>query len=172
MSSLDVVRANKFVSDNQNIDVVGLDIPVVGGHAGTTIIPLLSHVKDAKFTDNDIKEITHRVQFGGDEVVKAKNGGGSATLSMAYAGWTFAEKVLRAADGEEGIIVYTFVENDELNTKYLASKVELGRQGIAKVHQLPPMSEAETKALHAALPELNASIQKGIKFAQSHQGTK
>ena len=27
------------------------------------------------------------VQFGGDEVVKAKDGAGSATLSMAFAGY-------------------------------------------------------------------------------------
>jgi malate dehydrogenase len=27
------------------------------------------------------------VQFGGDEVVKAKDGAGSATLSMAFAGF-------------------------------------------------------------------------------------
>lgn len=27
------------------------------------------------------------VQFGGDEIVKAKDGAGSATLSMAYAGF-------------------------------------------------------------------------------------
>ena len=27
------------------------------------------------------------MQFGGDEVVKAKDGAGSATLSMAYAGF-------------------------------------------------------------------------------------
>ena len=30
--------------------------------------------------------LTVRIQFGGDEVVKAKAGAGSATLSMAYAG--------------------------------------------------------------------------------------
>lgn len=30
------------------------------------------------------------VQFGGDEVVKAKDGAGSATLSMAYAGFRYA----------------------------------------------------------------------------------
>lgn len=29
------------------------------------------------------------VQFGGDEVVKAKDGAGSATLSMAYAGFRY-----------------------------------------------------------------------------------
>ena len=31
--------------------------------------------------------ITIGVQFGGDEVVQAKDGAGSATLSMAYAGF-------------------------------------------------------------------------------------
>lgn len=29
------------------------------------------------------------VQYGGDEVVKAKEGAGSATLSMAYAGFRY-----------------------------------------------------------------------------------
>jgi len=42
----------------------------------------LSQVKGAKFTEADIAALTHRIQFGGDEVVKAKDGAGSATLSM------------------------------------------------------------------------------------------
>ena len=49
---------------------------------GTTILPLLSQVKGAKFSEADITALTHRIQFGGDEVVKAKDGAGSATLSM------------------------------------------------------------------------------------------
>jgi malate dehydrogenase len=50
-----------------------------------------------------------RIQFGGDEVVKAKNGAGSATLSMAYAGAEFAHKVIRAFKGEKGIVAPSFV---------------------------------------------------------------
>ena len=49
-------------------------VNVIGGHAGTTILPLLSQVKGAQFTDAQIKSISHRIQFGGDEVVKAKAG--------------------------------------------------------------------------------------------------
>lgn len=79
---MDVVRANTFVAVNQNMDPTKLSVPVIGGHAGTTILPLLSQVKGAKFTDADIEALTHRIQFGGDEVVKAKEGTGSATLSM------------------------------------------------------------------------------------------
>jgi malate dehydrogenase len=54
-------------------------------------------------------ECVKGIQFGGDEVVKAKDGAGSATLSMAYAGFRFAEAVLRAAKGEKGIVEPTFV---------------------------------------------------------------
>jgi malate dehydrogenase len=82
VTTLDVVRANTFVSANQNFDVYKTNVRVIGGHAGTTILPLLSQVPNAKFTDADIAALTHRIQFGGDEVVKAKEGTGSATLSM------------------------------------------------------------------------------------------
>lgn len=53
--------------------------------------------------------MTHRIQFGGDEVVTAKDGAGSATLSMAYAGAEFANAVLRALGGEEGIVLPSYV---------------------------------------------------------------
>lgn len=42
-------------------------------------------------------------------MVKAKDGAGSATLSMAYAGFRFAEKLIRALNGQSGIIEPTFV---------------------------------------------------------------
>jgi malate dehydrogenase len=87
VTTLDVVRANTFVDEHQR--TTGntgfkrtVNVPVIGGHAGTTILPLLSQVKGAKFSDADIAALTHRIQFGGDEVVKAKDGAGSATLSM------------------------------------------------------------------------------------------
>lgn len=63
-------------------------IPVVGGHSGKTIIPLFSQAKPpVKVPEDKLQALTTRVQFGGDEVVKAKDGAGSATLSMAYAGY-------------------------------------------------------------------------------------
>lgn len=48
---------------------------VIGGHAGTTILPLLSLVPNFKPSEEDLKAISHRIQFGGDEVVQAKAGG-------------------------------------------------------------------------------------------------
>ena len=44
VSTLDVVRANKFVADAKGLDVSTVTVPVVGGHSGVTILPLLSQV--------------------------------------------------------------------------------------------------------------------------------
>ncbi|XP_013623303.1 malate dehydrogenase 1, peroxisomal [Brassica napus] len=58
-------------------------VPVVGGHAIVTILPLLSQVKPpCSFTQKEIEYLTDRMENGGIEVVKAKAGAGSATLSM------------------------------------------------------------------------------------------
>ena len=111
VTTLDVVRAETFVGE-----IVGekdprkLTIPVVGGHSGSTIVPLFSQAKPSVNIPGDkLDALVNRVQFGGDEVVKAKDGAGSATLSMAYAGFRFTESLLKAAKGEKGIVEPTFV---------------------------------------------------------------
>jgi hypothetical protein len=71
----------------------------------------------------------HRIQFGGDEVVKAKDGAGSATLSMAYAGANFTNHLLRGLSGEKGVIAPTFVKNPlyaDQGIDFFSSPVELG----------------------------------------------
>ena len=48
-------------------------VPVIGGHAGTTIVPLLSQVQPkVSFTDAEVDALTQRIMFGGDEVVKVR----------------------------------------------------------------------------------------------------
>ena len=91
VTTLDVVRAETFVAE-----IIGeknpqsLNIPVIGGHSGETIVPLFSQAKPAvNIPEDKLADLIKRVQFGGDEVVKAKDGLGSATLSMAYAGYRY-----------------------------------------------------------------------------------
>ncbi|CAJ0630609.1 14138_t:CDS:10 [Entrophospora sp. SA101] len=68
--------------DGDHCDV---HVPVVGGHSGMIIVPLLSKISSPyNFTQDQIFSLTNHIQFGGDEVVKAKDNTGSATLSMAY----------------------------------------------------------------------------------------
>jgi len=42
VTTLDVVRAARFVSELKNTDPEEENIPVIGGHSGVTIVPLLS----------------------------------------------------------------------------------------------------------------------------------
>lgn len=168
VTTLDVVRANTFVAENQNLDIRKLNVPVLGGHAGKTILPLLSQVPGAKFSQKDKEELTRRIQFGGDEVVTAKAGGGSATLSMAYAGALFADWVLRGLNGEKNLVACSYVESNVVpGLSYFAQPVELGVNGIEKLRALPEMDEFEKKGLEAAIPELKDSIAKGIAFAHA-----
>lgn len=115
------------------------------------------------------------VQFGGDEVVKAKDGAGSATLSMAYAGFRFAEKVIRAAKGESGIVEPTFVYlpgvagGDEIvketGLEFFSVPVELGKDGAAKaVNIVKAANEYEKKLLTKCYEGLKGNIEKGIDF--------
>ncbi len=82
VTTLDVIRAETFVAELKGLDVSQVKVPVIGGHSGTTILPLLSQVEGATFSDEEIAALTTRIQNAGTEVVEAKAGGGSATLSM------------------------------------------------------------------------------------------
>lgn len=166
VTTLDVVRARTFVAENQKLDVSSLKVDVIGGHAGTTILPLLSQIPGTSFTDDDIKALTHRIQFGGDEVVKAKDGAGSATLSMAYAGAEFAIKAVEAMNGKE-VTECTFVESDVTEAPFFSSPVTLGKDGVAKIHSYGTLSAFEKEGLSTMLPDLISQAQKGIDFVKS-----
>ncbi|KAJ6732724.1 MALATE AND LACTATE DEHYDROGENASE [Salix koriyanagi] len=71
VTMLDVVRANTFVAEIMGLDPREVDVPVVGGHAGVTILPLLSQAKPScSFTQKEIDYLTDRIQNGGTEVVE------------------------------------------------------------------------------------------------------
>lgn len=165
VTMLDVVRANTFVAEVLGLDPREVDVPVVGGHAGVTILPLLSQVKPpCSFTPEEIDHLTARIQNGGTEVVEAKAGAGSATLSMAYAAVKFADTCLRGLRGDAGVIQCAFVFSQVTELPFFASKVRLGRTGAEEIYPLGPLNEYERAGLEKAKKELASSIQKGISF--------
>jgi len=166
VTTLDITRANTFVAESQGWNVRDTRVDVIGGHAGTTILPLLSQVKGAKFTEAQIKAISHRIQFGGDEVVKAKAGEGSATLSMAFAGAHFTSQLLRAMAGEKNIVECCFTEtNIQPGAQFFSSMTKLGPEGAEEVLPYGILSKFEQDNLNSMLPDLLKQIQKGIDFA-------
>ena len=176
MTTLDVVRSSRFVHEiKPQFEPQTNRITVVGGHSGATIVPILSQIKQVSFTSEEIKTLTHRIQFGGDEVVKAKDGAGSATLSMAYAGARFTNSLLEASvRGRRGIVESTFVhllgnpgaEWNLLSTglEYFSQDVELGPDGVANILRLPDLSAEEEELVKTAIGELKGNITKGISF--------
>lgn len=171
VTTLDVVRASRFISQLKGTDPANEKVPVVGGHSGVTIVPLLSQSNHADIEGTPRDELVNRIQFGGDEVVKAKDGAGSATLSMAFAGARFAESLLKAAQGEKGVIEPTFVESPlykDQGVNFFASKVELGPNGAEKIHPVGNVTAYEQSLLEACLGDLKKNIQKGIDFVKAN----
>jgi malate dehydrogenase len=165
VTTLDVCRANTFVAENQGTDVNDTDVTVIGGHAGITILPLLSQVEGASFSDEDREALTVRIQFGGDEVVQAKDGAGSATLSMAYAAYVFGERMLAAMDGEKDVVECCYVESDIVpGCEFFSSPCRLGPDGVEEVMGFGELSEYEQGWFDKMLPDLQGQIAKGNDF--------
>ncbi|KAI7835102.1 mitochondrial malate dehydrogenase [Kickxella alabastrina] len=167
VTSLDLVRASRFIGDKVGKVV---DVPVVGGHAGVTIIPLFSQVEGLSLTTEERDALTHRVQFGGDEVVKAKDGAGSATLSMAYAGARFADSLMRAAAGED-VLEWAFIRTDLFKNEgleFFSTYIKLDKEGVKEILPLPKnITEFEQELVKNAIPELKKSETKGTAFVAS-----
>lgn len=171
VTTLDVVRASRFISEIKKTDPANEFVPVVGGHSGATIVPLISQSNHPDIEGEVRDKLVNRIQFGGDEVVKAKDGAGSATLSMAMAGARFAESLLKAAQGAKGVIEPTFVESPlykDRGVDFFASKVELGPNGVEKIHEVGKISPYEEKLLEVCLADLKKNIQKGIDFVKNN----
>lgn len=154
----------------KSTDPANENIVVVGGHSGATIVPLLSQSGN-NLEGAELDEYVKRVQFGGDEVVQAKGGAGSATLSMAMAGARFAESLLKAKAGESGIIEPTFVDSPlykDQGVEFFASQVELGPNGVEKIHPVGKITDYEQKLLDACLKDLAGNISKGVKWAKEN----
>merc|ERR1712007_322702 len=78
VTALDIVRASTFLSGIAGSKPADTNVPVIGGHSGVTIVPLLSQAQQgsAVSAGEQYEKLIHRIQFGGDEVVKAKDGAG------------------------------------------------------------------------------------------------
>ena len=165
VTTLDVIRANTFCGTHMQTDPATLNVPVIGGHAGITILPLFSQVPNLTMTEAEREAMTVRTQFGGDEVVQAKAGAGSATLSMAYAGYLFTENVLKGLSGNSDVIQCAFVESNLIpNTKFFASPCKFGKNGVEEVLPFGEISDYEQMWLDKMLPDLQKQIQKGEDF--------
>lgn len=166
VTTLDVVRANTFIAEAKGLDPVSMSVPVVGGHAGITIIPLISQATPkVDFPQDQLEKLTKRIQDAGTEVVQAKAGAGSATLSMAFAGARFVFSLVSAINGKSNVVECAYVKSDIGDAGFFSTPLILGKNGYEKNLGLGKLSKYEEKMVAEAMDELKKSVAKGVAFA-------
>ena len=120
------------------------------------------------FPADELKALTERIQDAGTEVVKAKAGAGSATLSMAYAAARFTDSLIDAMQGKDGVVECAYVKSDITEATYFATPILLGKNGVEKNLGLGNLSDFEQGLLKAAIPELQKTIKKGEEFVAAN----
>jgi len=168
VTTLDIVRANTFIANLKGLDPADVDCPVIGGHAGTTIMPLISQcTPPVEFPADALKALTERIQDAGTEVVKAKAGAGSATLSMAYAAARFTDSLMKAKSGKE-VVECAYIASSVTEAPYFATPIKLGPNGVEANLGLGTLSAFEEEMMKAGLPDLIKQINKGIEFVEKN----
>jgi malate dehydrogenase len=165
ITTLDIIRSNTFVAEVNGVNPEDVNVPVIGGHSGITILPLLSQ-SGFQFNADEAAAMTLRIQNAGTEVVEAKAGGGSATLSMGQAAAKFGLSLVRALNGEKGIVECTYVEGSGDKARFFAQPVLLGKNGVEKILSYGELSDFEETTLNASLDTLKADILLGELFKE------
>ncbi|MUK47420.1 malate dehydrogenase [Aliivibrio fischeri] len=166
VTTLDVIRSETFVAELKDKDPGEIRVPVIGGHSGVTILPLLSQVQGVEFTAEEVAALTPRIQNAGTEVVEAKAGGGSATLSMGQAACRFGLSLVKALSGEEGVVECAYVEGNGEHARFFAQPILLGKNGVEEIQSYGELSAFEQEALESMLDTLRGDIKIGEEFVQ------
>ncbi|MDD9157682.1 malate dehydrogenase [Aliivibrio sp. S4TY2] len=166
VTTLDVIRSETFVAELKDKDPGEIRVPVIGGHSGVTILPLLSQVEGVEFTAEEVAALTPRIQNAGTEVVEAKAGGGSATLSMGQAACRFGLSLVKALSGEAGVVECAYVEGNGEHARFFAQPILLGKNGVEEIQSYGELSAFEQEALESMLDTLRGDIKIGEEFVQ------
>lgn len=164
VTTLDIIRSNTFVAELKGKQPSEVEVPVIGGHSGVTILPLLSQIPGVSFSEQEVADLTKRIQNAGTEVVEAKAGGGSATLSMGQAAARFGLSLVRALQGEQGIVECAYVEGDGEHARFFSQPLLLGKNGVAERQPIGTLSAFEQQAMEGMLETLKKDIQLGEEF--------
>jgi len=170
VSTLDITRAKTFIGELKGLDPTQVHVDVIGGHSPETMLTVLSGVKGVSFAADEAKDLSTKIKEAGTAVVNAKEGAGSATLSMAYAGAHFALALVRGLQGESNVVEDSYVDVSSSNdaqlqgVNFLALPVLLGKQGVEKILGVPHLDEGEKAQLSELIPVVKKNIETGVHF--------
>ncbi|XPE45695.1 hypothetical protein ACNKHO_20440 [Shigella flexneri] len=129
---------------------------------------LLSQIPGVGFSEQEVDDLTKRIQNAGTEVVEAKAGGGSATLSMGQAAARFGLSLVRASPGRKRWLNVPMFKVTGEYVRFFSQPLLLGKNGkerksIGKLsafeqHALDGMLETLTKILSWAKSSLISDL--------------
>ena len=173
VSQLDSYRARSFAAAAARVDPATLDVPVLGGHDGVTMVPHFSAATPAgsldQLSSSQLDELSRRVRTVGIDIVQLRGGVGSAAQGPARVCAEFAHRLLRARAGAtDDVRDCVYCASDLGHAPFFASPVTLGREGVEQFLPIGALDEAEAALWASAVPELNAQIEIGLRWAQRH----
>lgn len=179
VTSLNTERAASMIGKLTGLPAHAINCPVIGGHSGTSIIPVFSQCAAAKaLSAKQRKELTNKIRTGNDDVMAAKKGAAGPTLSVAFAASRFCNSVLRGLEGEKDVVECAYVRSDitwedERNvakvteTTYFTTPVVLGKEGIHKNKGIGALDEAENGYMTEAIREIKYDIERGQAYVKT-----
>lgn len=175
VTTLDLTRASVFAGELfEQVAVEKIFIPVIGGHDGVTILPLLSKSTPHResWSLKEMKRFIQLVQQAGPNVLKQKDGKGTATLSTADATAKFIHSLCLAKQGTK-VEEYTYVHTNICpECEFFSSKVTIDRQGVASVADFNPLAIYEKSVLAECIATLKESIVNGKSYANKFKKIK
>ncbi|MFQ9622757.1 MAG: hypothetical protein ACLR17_13845 [Enterobacteriaceae bacterium] len=131
MTTLDIIRSNTFVAELKGKQPGDVEVPVIGGHSGVTILPLLSQIPGVSFTEQTA-DLTKRIRMRVLKLWKLK-----PVADLQPCLWsgrsTFRLSLVRALSGEKGVVECAYVEGDGQYARFFSQPLLLGKNGVKSV---------------------------------------
>ncbi|PPE07080.1 hypothetical protein C4Y11_28295, partial [Escherichia coli] len=96
VTTLDIIRSNTFVAELKGKQPGEVEVPVIGGHSGVNILPLLSQVPGVRFSEPEGADLAQRLQDAGPGVGERKGGGRGCSPATGLRFNHFSPRVLDA----------------------------------------------------------------------------
>lgn len=163
--TLDSTRAKTFIGLEKGLEPSSINVPIVGGHGDDTAVPLISlTTPTVKFSEKETIDLVNRIRHADREIIEAKFGKSGTTISAAYSVGIMTSMMIRALQGEENVVMCSYVKSDVTDSPYLSTPLVLGQEGIKENRGLGNITPFEKELLEEALVKLKKQIEKGENF--------
>lgn len=164
VTTLDIIRSNTFVAELKGKSATEVEVPVIGGHSGVTILPLLSQIPGVSFSDQEIADLTKRIQNSRYRSRGSESGRRVGDLVDGPGGCPFWSLSGSRHAGEKGVVECAYVESDGHYARFFSQPLLLGKNGVEERQSIGKLSAFEQQALEGMLDTLKKDIALGEDF--------